>query len=420
MEDTAGRAPCAIGLDALCEDLQKATRFDAGQKAAFMTHYWDGLDQESLYLFNRMATGTSSTTLPRETWLSAMADHFNIPTWLLSHRLAQKKWMEAGMEALAAPQKDSHGLPLPFPDTLITHEGPEYNNGAWSLHWQKPGTEVQLVKRSGSVTLWSKDLNILNDQQEQWLRVAEQIPDGTVLYGILIPTDEGPRTSRGRSKKVPGDGSGTAMLVVDIFEWKGLPPKLDHPAQRVNLLRSSIGASTDLPFLYQEELQAKDDLELKALHRRSRLAGAGGLILLPVVPIGPAPQVMLAWPAAPHRIKAVLLYAQRGDGLQGPQYSFALAQGRDWVTIARTGDGLNDDDQEALEKFIKANTLQRFGPVRTVKAVQVMELEVDTIRASTRHKCGYLLEGVRIAAWRKDLGTEMADDVSILNSMRDQ
>jgi DNA ligase-1 len=412
MEDAAGRTSCPIALNVICEDILKAARYDAGQKAIFITHYWEVLDEESLYQFNRMITGTLSLDLPRNTWLSAVAGHFKILPALLSYRLSQKRWTDAGIDALIDPLRDLHVSPLPFPETHVTPDAPAFDGTAWSIHWHRSGTEAQLVKRNGTVTLWGKDLNILNDQHDHLLNAAGRFPDGTVLYGILVPTADGPNTS--------GDGPGPFLQVVDVWEWQGRPPEPSSPEQRVNMLRSPVEAEENPYFIYPETLYARDEAELKALHRRSRLAGAIGLLLMPVGSEVAVPGSLISWTAAPHRLKAVLLYAQRSDGVQGPLYSFALARGRDWVTVARTGEGLNNDDRDALEKFIKENTLQRFGPVRTVKAIQVMELAVDRIRTSTRHKSGYLLEGVRITAWRKDLGTEMADDLSVLNSMIDQ
>lgn len=405
MEDADHRHSIVM-LHDMVTTLRDAARYDQEQKSSIILQHWDILDQESLYLFNRLATGNFTSPIPRSVWIPAVASLLHMDAHALVYRLEQKAWSKEGLLALAAPLPEAAPLPLPFPSTGDMAEDMATEIHAYSMTWLHAGKEVQLVKRNGKVMFWGRGLDDRFDDLAELLGQADRLPDDTILYGLLL--------SGGSPDNL------TRFHVLDVWHWQGSIPEGDGPARRREMIRELTGAQKDTPFRIAEELVAGDVSEWRSLHRKCRVHQAQGIMLLPKEMPGNRSGSILYWPAAPHRLKAVLLYVQRGDGSQGPQYSFGLAKGRDWVTVARTGEGLNEAERDALDAFTKANTLQRFGPVRTVKAVQVMELEVDTIRASTRHKSGYLLEGVRIAAWRKDLGTEMVDDLVILNSMRDE
>jgi DNA ligase-1 len=87
------------------------------------------------------------------------------------------------------------------------------------------------------------------------------------------------------------------------------------------------------------------------------------------------------------------------------------------VTFAKAYSGLTDAEMLEVDAFIKKNTLERFGPVRQVKAELVFEIAFEGISPSTRHKSGVAVRFPRIARWRKDKKPQDADTLESLKRL---
>jgi DNA ligase-1 len=82
------------------------------------------------------------------------------------------------------------------------------------------------------------------------------------------------------------------------------------------------------------------------------------------------------------------------------------------VLIAKAYSGLSKKEIATLDKWIRKNTVEKFGPVRSVSAEQVFELAFEGINASSRHKSGVAVRFPRIARWRHDLAAKDADSLT--------
>ena len=117
----------------------------------------------------------------------------------------------------------------------------------------------------------------------------------------------------------------------------------------------------------------------------------------------------------PMSLDAVLLYAQAGSGRRAnlfTDYTFGLWSEGDepqLVSFAKAYSGLNDAEILELDRWIRRNTLQRFGPARSVKAEQVFEIGFEGIHPSKRHKSGIAVRFPRILRWRRDKPVLEAD-----------
>ena len=131
------------------------------------------------------------------------------------------------------------------------------------------------------------------------------------------------------------------------------------------------------------------------------------------------------WKIEPYTIDAVLIYAQRGSGRRAglyTDYTFALWNGDErgageLVPFAKAYSGLTDAEIAEVDRFVRANTEDRFGPVRAVRPELVMELAFESIQASTRHKSGVAVRFPRILRWRRDKGIDDADALETLRAM---
>jgi DNA ligase-1 len=123
------------------------------------------------------------------------------------------------------------------------------------------------------------------------------------------------------------------------------------------------------------------------------------------------------WKIEPFTIDAVLIYAQSGHGRRSTlftDYTFALWDDGKLVPVAKAYSGLDDTEISRLDRWIRAHTLERFGPVRSVEPVHVFELAFEAVNRSTRHKSGIAVRFPRILRWRTDKTIGEADTLDTL------
>jgi len=123
------------------------------------------------------------------------------------------------------------------------------------------------------------------------------------------------------------------------------------------------------------------------------------------------------WKIDPLTVDAVLLYAQAGHGRRSTlhtDYTFGLWDDGRLVPVAKAYSGLDDSEIAALDRWIRAHTLERFGPVRSVPPEQVFELAFEGVNRSSRHKSGVAVRFPRILRWRQDKRAADADALAAL------
>ena len=116
----------------------------------------------------------------------------------------------------------------------------------------------------------------------------------------------------------------------------------------------------------------------------------------------------------------MLIYAQAGHGRRSnlfTDYTFALWDGDALVPVAKAYSGLDDKEILQLDRWIRAHTLERFGPVRSVEAVHVFELGFEAVNKSGRHKSGIAVRFPRILRWRTDKPAAEADRLETLKGL---
>jgi len=134
------------------------------------------------------------------------------------------------------------------------------------------------------------------------------------------------------------------------------------------------------------------------------------------------------WKRDPHMIDAVLMYAQRGHGKRSSFYSdytfgvwTAGAEGDELVPVGKAYFGFTDDELVEIDRYVRRNTVNRFGPVREVthEPAQGLVLEVafEGLQRSTRHKSGVAMRFPRISRLRWDKPPREADRLETLEKM---
>lgn len=137
------------------------------------------------------------------------------------------------------------------------------------------------------------------------------------------------------------------------------------------------------------------------------------------------------WKRDPHTIDAVLMYAQRGHGKRSSFYSdytFGVWKEDEGVMqlvpVGKAYFGFSDEELVQIDKFVRDNTIDRFGPVRSVRADQshglVLEVAFEGLARSTRHKSGVAMRFPRISRLRWDKSSAEADTLETLEKLLDE
>jgi DNA ligase-1 len=125
------------------------------------------------------------------------------------------------------------------------------------------------------------------------------------------------------------------------------------------------------------------------------------------------------WKIDPLTVDAVMIYAQAGSGRRAnlfTDFTFAVKNGNDLVPFTKAYSGLTDAEFRQITTWVKRNTVQRFGPVRSVPAEHVFEIAFEGIQASPRHKSGIALRFPRMLRWRQD---KPLDEINTLDDLKE-
>ncbi len=439
----------ARSLDEWVRDalLPLAGAAEADQRAV-VEDAWTRLGGTSRFLWNKLITGELRVGVAKSLVVRALARHSGVEEAVVAHRLAGA-WRPtaAAFRDLVAPSHESGGeaaaMPIsrPYPFFLaypLDGEVEELGDAAdWQAEWKWDGIRAQLLRRRGETFLWSRGEELMTERFPELVAAAEWLPDGTVLDGEILPWR--------------GDASGRPLPFSEMqrrIGRKKLSPKIlaEVPIYLVayDLLES---AGTDLresPLsarraALEELLSGKDSPErfllsppaapvgaaasweaVRDAFARSRERGAEGLMLKRLdapYGVGRRRGPWWKWKVAPFTVDAVLVYAQTGHGRRASlhtDYTFAVWRGDELVPFAKAYSGLSDAEIRSVDDWVRKNTLERFGPVRSVKPELVFELAFEDIRLSKRHKSGVAVRFPRIARPRPDKRAADADHLEQL------
>ncbi|MEM9059508.1 MAG: cisplatin damage response ATP-dependent DNA ligase [Pseudomonadota bacterium] len=174
--------------------------------------------------------------------------------------------------------------------------------------------------------------------------------------------------------------------------------------------------STDVAFASWEELAdiratARETGQEGLMLKRRDAPYSGGR------PMGP----WFKWKRDPLSADCVMVYAQRGHGKRSSFYSdytFAAwtedGDGLRLVPVGKAYSGFTDQELAELDKWVRNNTVERYGPVRAVKPEIVLEIAFDAIQRSSRHKSGVAMRFPRIKRIRWDKPAAEADHLTTL------
>jgi DNA ligase-1 len=403
-----------------------------------MVRSWRELDRKQRFVWNKLITGEFRVGASHRLVIRALADVSGVDEGVIAHRL-MGSWEPSAefFQRLVAPDPRDADVSRPYPFFLAyqLEDSPSELGAAdaWLVEWKWDGIRAQLIRRAGRTFLWSRGEELLSGRFPEVEAIGALLPEGTVIDGELLPwVDDRPLAFAQLQRRIGRKNLGQKMLdevpavlvAYDLLEHHEVdirPLALSERRQRLSDLVASVPSSGRL--LLSPVVPVTNWEDAVAARRSAREVGAEGLMLKRLSSaygVGRRRGDWWKWKVDPLTVDAVLIYAQAGSGRRAglfTDYTFGIWDGDQLVPLAKAYSGLTDEEIRKVDQFIRRNTLEKFGPVRTVKPELVFELHFEGIQPSTRHKSGVAVRFPRMARWRTDKKPEDADTIETVRAL---
>ena len=421
-------------IDEVVQSLSAATRATAPTVVAALL---DSLDANSRYALLKLAVGGMRVGVSARLAKTAFAQAFDVPlddVEELWHALdppydALFQWAEQGGER---PDLSTTPFFRPF---MLSHpfEGDSLDLDQYAVEWKWDGIRVQAVHLGGETRLYSRGGD---DISAAFPDIVEAFDRDGVIDGELLVrgTDQGGEAASfnalqkrlGRktvSKKMRQEFPAFVRiydLLMDGDEDLRLLPWHKRRRRLEAFVPTLHGDHFDLSAV----VDVDDFAALENMRAGARDAAIEGVMLKRRESAYLAGRVTghwYKWKRDPLNADCVMMYAQRGNGRRASFYSDytfgCWTEEGELLPVGKAYSGFTDEELKWLDRFVRQNTLNRFGPVREVKKSLVLEVAFDSIHESKRHKSGLAMRFPRIHRIRKDKPAEEADRIATLQGM---
>jgi DNA ligase-1 len=437
--------------------------------------YWAELDAQGRFLLVKLVGGGFRVGVSKLLVQRALATHAGVDAKRVAQRMMGYTDGKAlpsieRYQALVAQAEEGvsdtrdEGQPYPFflahqldlpPELFTPRLGPVSD---WMVEWKYDGIRGQVVKRGGKVWIWSRGEELVTERFPEIEALAATLPDGTVIDGeILVWREEGQRPApfsllqqrigrKNVTRKILADAP-VSFMAYDLLEQAGEDlrgvtqrerrARLEQLLQGTRFLVSPVEtAASWLEFARKREESRERGVEGFMLKRMDAAYGTGRT---------KAEGLWWKWKIEPMTVDCVLVYAQAGHGRRSSvytDYTFAVwnrapqdkeeADGvleaiarkqpaqpgaLQLVPFAKAYSGLTDEEFRQVDAIIRRNTIEKFGPVRSVKPSLVFELGFEGINRSGRHKSGIAVRFPRMLRIRHDKPLHEADTLETLERL---
>ncbi len=421
-------------LDDRMQDLLELKSLEEEEVKAYILSAWAQMNKTERFVFNKLITGGFRIGVSQKLIVRALARHLGEEENLIAHRL-MGDWspQNTTFDKLLVEPDENENLSRPFPFYLAypLEEAPA-NLGdvsEWQIEYKWDGIRGQLILRDGEIFVWSRGEELVTERFPELEKLKDFLPTDCVIDGEIMGYKDGfpltfnhLQTRIGRkqvSKKIMED-SPVVMIAYDLLEKDGKDLRETSMEDRRKLLEEIVKNTSADTLLISEKIEPKSWAEAAKLREKSREVLSEGLMLKrrnSTYKVGRKRGDWWKWKVDPMSIDAVMIYAMRGHGRRANLYSdytFAVWKGDELVPFAKAYSGLTDKEMQSVDQFVKKNTIERFGPVRSVKPQLVFEIGFEGIAPSTRHKSGIALRFPRILRRREDKKPEEANTLEDL------
>ncbi|MGB7406515.1 MAG: cisplatin damage response ATP-dependent DNA ligase [Pacificimonas sp.] len=432
--------PADVRLADVVETLTTLSRSDA---PATMTDYLDRLTPTERFALIKLATGALRIGVSARLAKTAVAQAFDIDL-----DAVEEVWhgIDPPYAELFAwgegrsPQPTHEDVPV-FRPFMLAHplEDLRVDLADYAAEWKWDGIRVQLNHVAGQTKLFSRTGD---DVTASFPDVAAAFTEHGVIDGELLVKGDAQggeaasfnalqqRLGRKTVSKKMLEEAPAFVRAYDIL-FDGPEDLRSLPwAERRKRLEGFVPRLPDDRFDLSAVVEADDFDALEEVRAGARSAAIEGLMLKrrdsPYL-AGRKTGLWYKWKRDPLVADCVIMYAQRGSGRRSSyfsDYTFGCWTGAEagegeLVPVGKAYSGITDEELRQLDKFVRGNTVNRFGPVREVKKTFVLEIAFDSVHQSSRHKSGIAMRFPRINRLRTDKPAEEADRVAALEAMID-
>ncbi len=434
----ANRAPA---LDEVVAELSRARRADVPE---LMAGWLDALEPAGRWALLKLITGGLRVGVSERLTKTALAEAFGADVQAIEevwHGLSAPyedlfAWLEGRGERPAIDARLAF-RPLMLANPLDEADLARMDVSRYRAEWKWDGIRIQLVAGQGTARIFSRTGE---DISATFPEIADAMTFDAVLDGELLVVRNGrvapfndlqQRLNRKKvTKKLLAEYPAHVRLYDILFDGAEDLRGLAFDDRRVRLCAF---AERERPHRMDvSALLAFDGLaDLRAMRESARANGIEGLMLkradsayVAGRPKGP----WFKWKRDPLVIDAVLMYAQRGHGKRSSFYSDytfgawrpgPAGQGWELVPVGKAYFGFTDEELRQLDKWVRDNTVERYGPVRAVDPRLVLEVAFDAVHSSPRHKSGVAMRFPRVHRIRWDKPAAEADKLATLDALRE-
>lgn len=411
------------------------------QKRTYLQENWSQMDFYERFVFTKLLTGGFRIGISQKLMTRALSQATGIPEDTLAYRL-MGNWdpQHIQFQELVVEGNEGEKLSKPYPFYLAypIEDKPEElgDISDWTFEYKWDGIRSQVIIRQQEVFIWTRGEELATDRFPE-LNVLKSSPISVVIDGEILVFKDGvlgsfndlqTRIGRKNVSKSILKNAPVVLRAYDLLEHKGKDLRQLTYLERRTKLEAFVKETSHSCLQLSESFQCQDWQEAANLREASRDNGSEGLMIKrndSGYQVGRKKGDWWKWKVDPLTIDGVLTFAMRGHGRRSnlfTDYTFGvwntLEDGsRELVTFAKAYSGLTDEEFRQVDAFIKKNTLERFGPVRSVEPKLVFEIAFEGIAFSKRHKSGVSLRFPRIARWRHDKTIEDANTLEDLKSL---
>ena len=432
----ASKAYKSYSIRELILKMNELAKLDENSRKQFLYDIWDSLSKDDRFVFNKLSSGGFRIGVSENLVVKALARRYSLEESVISHRL-MGNWdpLQHHIHDLLFSDSTKTDLSKPYPFFLASPIGEELNLldlNEWIAEYKWDGIRVQFIKRDNSWFLWSRGEELINHSFPELELLANLLPHSCVIDGELLAIDSNFKLQNFHTlqkrlgRKKPGkkiiQEIPVCIYAYDLLECDSEDIRnLSLENRRIKL--EEIIQKTSSNFLkFSEAISFEELRDLNEKRTNAREIGSEGLMLkrkISTYQTGRKKGDWYKWKLDPYTVDAVLIYAQAGHGRRAnlyTDYTFALKdeEGK-LLPVAKAYSGLSDAEIKEVDAWIKANTLNKFGPVRSVKAELVFEIGFEAISLSERHKSGVAVRFPRIIRWRKD---KLASEINELEDLK--
>jgi DNA ligase 1 len=408
-------------------------------KKEFIYQSWREMNQSERFVFNKFFTGGFRIGVSQKIIVNALAKTTGVSSSVIAHRISGN-WDPASIsfEELLSADTASADISKPYPFFLAYALEDEVSSlgdpSEWQAEWKWDGIRGQIIKRNNELFVWSRGEELMTEKFPEYHSLQKSLPEGIVLDGEILPykIENGnhiplpfallqTRIGRKNVTKKQLTEAPIGFFAYDLLEYN----REDFRNETMEIRRKKL--EEVLENIHHPGLFISPIIhfcnweELKQVRTRSRELNAEGIMLKrksSTYKVGRKRGDWWKWKIDALTIDAVMIYAQKGAGRRSnlyTAYTFAVRDGGRLIPFTRAYSGLTDKEIGQVDHFVKRNSIEKFGPVRTVKPELVFEIAFEGIAASNRHKSGVALRFPRISRWRHD---KKPDEINTLDDLK--